>query len=198
MLIKCRNCEEKFEKETMIKDESDKNFCSENCIKDFEAKQKNKEQWNELYEYLKSELFNGEKLTSLMVHRLQAIRKGSPVNHGDTIPYKQSDGTNYKIILIAFKYKQKDIISSVRQKSFQTEVQKFNYICAIVENSLPDVKKKIKEKQIQNKQLKQIENSKLQDVNIPKTEEYVKSNDLNRPDSSGDKKEINKELENLW
>jgi len=186
MLMKCRNCNNKFEKETMIKSKDNQIFCSEDCIKDLEIKQKNKEQWAELYEYLKSEFFDGEKLTSLMV------------NHGDTIPYKQSEGTNYKIILITFKYKQNDISNSVRQKSFQTEVQRFNYICAIVENSIPDVKKKIKQKQIQNKQLQQLENSKLQDINIPQTETYIKGNDLNRLDASDDKKEINKELENLW
>lgn len=186
MLYKCNVCKERFEEQSMIKLESTNKsikfirYC-EPCYEDHLLRQKNKKQLDELYNYVKTEIMGYPKntpLTNNMVRRLQSIRANKPISVNDDVPYKMNEGTPYKIILIAFKLKRNEIIRIVKTKDFKNELQKFNYICAIVENYIPDAKKYIQQNKKNNEKLeilnKKIDNN---EIKIYTTEsKYVKQN----------------------
>lgn len=100
------------------------------------------EEWNELYEYVRSNIMGYDKDTSLssrMVARLQGLMKGKYM-----VSYKTADNADYsyKTILNTFKYCSPDIRKALSYKSFDDEWIKFNYIAKIVENNINTVYKR--------------------------------------------------------
>jgi len=186
---KCNFCGERhLENETVV---IDGKRVGTMCETDYKYKLKNSEQFNKLRVYIEKDILNydTEKLNKLMIQRLYGLRKGEPVGRGDSVPFRPNEGTNYEIIRIAFQYKKSDILYAIKNKSFTSEIQKFYYICMIVENSLIDVKKKIKEKIQSQKTLDSVRET----VELKTETTYVKEEKI-----SSKNDEIKKELDDLW
>ena len=154
---KCVMCKEQFDDEVMFKVEATpiRRYCDK-CFEEYSLRQKNRVQLDELYDYVRFEIMGYDKHTSLtqnMVRRLQSMRAGKMIKTNDDIPFRMDEGTPYKIILIAFKLKKKDIKNAIATKSFKNDSTKFNYVCAIVENYLPDAKKYVIQKKRQEEKL---------------------------------------------
>lgn len=98
-----------------------------------------KEQWSKLYQYVKREILmydESQSIPSNLVLRLKGLSKGKYMENKS-----QKDNANYsyEIILYAFQISRPVITSVIGGKTFDTEMQKFNYICKIVENNINDV-----------------------------------------------------------
>lgn len=202
----CYECREKVHNEKMT-EVREQNSSGKQIVKRFHKecydihlmKKKNKEELDGLSKYIESDfMFPNDKnikLTKNMIRRLQSIRAGKIIGVHDKVPYDTRKGNSYKLIFVTFKYNKSLILKAIRGKNFKTEEQKFNYMCAIIENKLPDViaiiKKKKKEKQMLenmegtgNNDFDNIEKfahkSKLSDI-IKKNDETRHDNDNNKP-----------------
>lgn len=187
---KCSHCGEKHNEDEMVLVNGIR--IGKQCEQDYKYKLKNSENFKKLKEYIEKEILfydENDRINKQMIQRLYGLRKGEPVRNGDIVPYRPNEGTNYEIIRIAFQYKKSDILYAIKNKSFSSEIQKFFYICMIVENNLVDVKKKIKEKIQSQKVLDNVQDT----VDIKKEVIYVKED---KKDSKTDI--IKKELNDLW
>lgn len=98
-----------------------------------------KEQWNNLYQYVKKEILmydNTQSIPSNLILRLKGLSKGK---YMENRLQKDKANYSYEIILYAFQISKPAIMSAIKDKTFDTEMQKFNYICKIVENNINDV-----------------------------------------------------------
>lgn len=98
-----------------------------------------KEEFDQLYKYVKNNVMNYDKNQSLPPHfvlRLKGLSKGKFIEN-KKIP--NSANYSYEIILVTFKICKKKIDYAIRTKDFKSESQKFNYILAIVSNNLNDI-----------------------------------------------------------
>ena len=98
-----------------------------------------KEQWDKLYQYVKKEILMYDKSQSIpsnLILRLKGLSKGKYMENRSQ---KDKADYSYEIILYAFQISRPAIISALNGKTFDTEMQKFNYICRIVENNINDV-----------------------------------------------------------
>lgn len=98
-----------------------------------------KEQWYKLYQYVKKEILMYDKSQSIpsnLILRLKGLSKGKYMENRSQ---KDKADYSYEIILYAFQISRPAIISALNGKTFDTEMQKFNYICRIVENNINDV-----------------------------------------------------------
>ncbi len=98
-----------------------------------------KEQWRNLYQYIKKEILmydNSQSIPSNLILRLKGLTKGKYIENKS-----QEDKANYSydVILYAFQISKPMIMTAIQGKTFNTELQKFNYICKIVENNINDV-----------------------------------------------------------
>lgn len=98
-----------------------------------------KVQWDNLYQYVKKEILmydDTQAIPSNLVLRLKGLSKGKYIENK-----KQKDKADYsyEVILYAFKISKPVIMSATSGKNFDTEMQRFNYICKIVENNINDV-----------------------------------------------------------
>lgn len=187
---KCNYCGERHNEDEVVLVNDIR--VGKDCEQDYKYKLKNSENFKKLKEYIEKDILcydDTEKLNKQMIQRLYGLRKGEPVKNGDTVPFRPNEGTNYEIIRIAFQYKKSDILYAIKNKSFTSEVQKFFYICMIVENNLLDVKKKIKEKIQSQKVLDNVQDK----IEIKTEVAYVKEDKVdNKTDV------IKKELDELW
>ena len=98
-----------------------------------------KAEWSELYEFVRQTVFGYDKAQALpaaMVYKLKGLRQGQFIANNraeDKADYP------YKVILNTFKACMPAIENVLRNKSFDTEQKKFNYISRILENNLNDV-----------------------------------------------------------
>lgn len=95
--------------------------------------------FDELYNYVKSEILNYDKnqsLPSSFVLRLKGLAKGKFIENKKI---KDKADYSYDVILNTFKAKKKDIIYAIEHKDFDNEQYKFNYIIAIVQNNINDI-----------------------------------------------------------
>lgn len=96
-------------------------------------------EWDELYEYVKKNIFNLDKNQTLpkeITHRLLGLSCGKyMVNNRSQNNAKYS----YKTLLNTFKFCSVDIQKSLRNNSFKNEQHKFNYIAKIIENNVNNV-----------------------------------------------------------
>ena len=98
-----------------------------------------KEQWENLYQYVKKEILmydDSQSIPSNLILRLKGLSKGKYMENKS---HKDKADYSYEIILYAFQISKPTILSAIKGKTFDTEMQKFNYICKIVENNINDV-----------------------------------------------------------
>lgn len=98
-----------------------------------------KEQWDKLYQYVKKEILmydESQSIPSNLILRLKGLSKGKYMENRSQ---KDKADYSYEIILYAFQISKPTISSAIKGKTFDTEMQKFNYICKIVENNINDV-----------------------------------------------------------
>lgn len=104
-----------------------------------------KQQWNDLYQYVKKEILlydESQSIPSSLVLRLKGLAKGKYIenkNIEDRAKY------SYEVVLYTFQICKPKIINAILGKDFNSEQGKFSYICKIVENSLNDVYMRLKQ-----------------------------------------------------
>ena len=146
--------------------------------------EKEKEQFGELYRYVKTEVMNydsKQSLPSSFVLGLKGLATGKVV-----VNKRQKDRANYgyDIVLLAFKLSKNKISYAIRTKDFKSEQQKFHYIRKIVEDELNNA-------YLLNKRYEE-EKSKVDQINI--------SNLANNQNANYIKKttKVNDKLKDLW
>lgn len=104
---------------------------------------KEKQQWDDLYQYVRKEILmydQNQAIPSSLVLRLKGLAKGKLMannaipNHADY---------SYEIILYTFKICKTKILTAIEGKTFNGEMNKFNYIAKIIENNINDVYQRI-------------------------------------------------------
>lgn len=98
-----------------------------------------KTEWDELYQYVKKEILfydDSQAMPSNFVLRLRGLTKGKYIDNKNI---KDKADYSFKIILYTFQICKPSIMLALSTKTFQNEMNKFNYICKIVENSINDV-----------------------------------------------------------
>lgn len=143
-----------------------------------------KAQFDSLYQYVKKEILMYDATQSIpqsLILRLKGLSVGKFLENKNIENKAQY---SYEIVLFAFQICKPVIMGVISNKSFETESQKFNYICKIVENNLNDVYMRVnKAKQSEEK----IENMNTDNLSHCGAE-YVQKTDTKK----------NSKLENLW
>ena len=101
--------------------------------------------WNELYNYVKSEIMGYDetkKLPKHMILRLIGMTEGKFMANNNI---KAEAKYSFKEILITFKIHKQLLINS--SKHIKEEQKRFNYIMAIVENKINDVCQRLRDKE---------------------------------------------------
>lgn len=143
-----------------------------------------KQQFDKLYQYVRKEilLYDGtQAIPSNLVLRLKGLSTGKFIENRNTA---NKANYSYEIVLYTFQICKPQIMAAILGKDFSSERQKFNYICAIVENNLNDVYMRVKRS-------KKME-SKIEELNT----ENLSYNGAKYKTKTEDIK--NKRLENLW
>lgn len=143
--------------------------------------EKDKQDWENLYFYVKSLLGYDENqaLSSTMVLRLKGLLTNKFIENNNI-----QDGANYsyEVILNTFKFCKLDIDKALRTNNFADEQHKFNYILKIVEKNINTVYIKMK--------------------NIEKAKEEAKNLVVEMPTHSGaefkPKEKKENKFSNLW
>lgn len=140
------------------------------------------EKWDRLYQYVRKEIMEYDEMQPLSKHfvlRLKGLRKGQFKANNKIKSLGEYD---YETILLTFKINKYTIKISLSNKSFKDEMQKVNYIMAIVENKINDIVNMQREKEKSR--------VKTEKVDVPKQDsQYVYKKKTKRP---------NKRLEDLW
>lgn len=143
-----------------------------------------KQEWDELYEYVKKNIFNldeSQALPNEIRQRLLGLSRGKYMaNNQSANNAKYSN----KTVLNTFKFCCTDIQRALRNNNFKNEQHKFNYIAKIIENNINDVYKRMKDVE---KSKKEIENT-----DISHTVEYI--NTFKKKEN----KKTNNRLNELW
>ena len=132
-----------------------------------------KEQWDELYSYVKG-LMGYDNKTSLSrteVLKLKGLTRGQFIANNN-----QQELAEYSFyeILITFKVCKFDIIRGFRSNSFKTNGHKFNYMIKIVESNLSTVRERLKQREQAEQKIESIE------VTEESTIKYVNKNKKKR------------------
>lgn len=143
-----------------------------------------KQQFDELYQYVRKEILlydEAQAIPSNLVLRLKGLSTGKLLENRNI-----TDKAHYTfdIVLYTFQICKPQIMSAISGKDFSSERQKFNYICAIVENNLNDVYKRVQNAKKSESKIEEMDTNNLLHTGAEyriKTEE-IKS----------------KRLENLW
>ncbi|BDR74270.1 hypothetical protein K144316041_p21090 (plasmid) [Clostridium tetani] len=157
---KSKDCYEHY-----LKDKKDKKEYKERI----KMSKEEKEDWNNLYDYVRYEILEykkGMKLSPYIRGKLQGLRTGDfTVKKGDII--NECKGYPYKIILMTFQVMKLLISTSVRNKTFNNDNHKFNYILKIILNNINDVYRKYEEKQNEKNNLENIK------IDVPMENENI-------------------------
>lgn len=115
--------------------------------------EKEKMDWDALYQYVKSLLGYdaNQALSSTMVLRLKGLLTNKFIENKNI-----EDGANYsyETILNTFKYSSMDIQKALRTNNFKDETHKFNYILKIIEKNINTVYMKMKNSEIAKEEAK--------------------------------------------
>jgi len=146
--------------------------------------QQEKEDWDELYQYIKKDIFEytNQALPKYMILRLKGLSEGKFMANNYV---KSMAKYEYKHILYTFKInkvKIKDIVNSSR---FKNEQHKFNTIMIIIEKDINDVVNRLAQKVKSEEKIEKID---LKNITYEGAEYKNKTND----------KKINDELKELW
>ena len=115
-----------------------------------------KEQWDELYSYVKGLMGYDDKtsLSRTEVLKLKGLTRGQFIANNN-----QQELAEYSFyeILVTFKICKFDIIRGFRSNSFKSNGHKFNYMIKIVDGSLSTVRERLRNRQKQEERIEQIE-----------------------------------------
>jgi len=144
--------------------------------------QEEKDSFDELYQYIKKEIFEytDQSLPKYMILRLKGLSEGKFMANNYVKPIAKYD---YKQILYTFKINKIKLKEIVKSSNFKNEQHKFNTIMLIVEKDINDVVNRLKQ--------------------IAKSEEKIEKIDLTNVTNEGAEyknktKKLNNELEELW
>lgn len=143
-----------------------------------------KQDWDELYQYVKLNVFNydeNQSLPSNIVLALKGLQTGKAIENRkikDTAHYP------FKIILLSFKLNKNKIDYVIKTKDFKSEQSKFSYIKKIVEGDLNNLYIRVKESEKAKNRVEGIDLSNLE--NNSKAKYTTKT------------KEPNKKLKKYW
>lgn len=146
-------------------------------------KETDKLEFDELYDFVKFSVFNYKKeqaLPSVIVLRLKGMAEGKYIANNKTKSYANY---SFKVLLLTFKACMPKIISSTSNKNFNSDIQKFNYICKIVEPKINDIYNRLIEVERVNKKAERIE---------------VINNNKNGAEYQKKTKKTLKQLNDLW
>lgn len=107
------------------------------------TKKEEYQQWIELYEYVRQDIlgYTDMKLPRNLVLRLRGLREGKFMANKKVSPMGDYE---YKVILLTFKMYKYEIVNAINnQDKFKDEKHKINYLMAIVESKINDVKIKL-------------------------------------------------------
>jgi hypothetical protein len=146
--------------------------------------QQEKDDWDELYQYIKTEIFEytNQALPKYMILRLKGLVEGKFMANKYVKPMAKYE---YKHILYTFKLNKIKIKEIVKSSSFQNEQHKFNTIMIIIEKDINDVVNRLKQKVKSEEKIEKID---LTNVIHEGAEYKNKSKD----------KKVNNELDELW
>ena len=143
-----------------------------------------KKQWDDLYWYVKKEIMlyeDNQALPNNIVLRLKGLTPGKLMANNKT---ENNAKYTYETVLYTFKMCKSAIMIALYGKTFKSEMSKFIYVAAIVENNINDVYLRIENA----KKAKE----KTEVINIDTVyhngAEYIRKTDDN----------VNKKLEGLW
>ena len=129
---------------------------AETKIKRKKMTKEEKEQWDELYSYVKGLMGYDDKtsLSRTEVLKLKGLTRGQFIANNN-----QQELAEYSFyeILVTFKICKFDIIRGFRSNSFKSNGHKFNYMIKIVEGSLSTVRERLKSRQKQEERIASIE-----------------------------------------
>jgi len=164
-LKKCHLCKEYIkDEEPIIKDHITINgnhqtrYLHSNCEEEHDLKVKENIAWNNLYQYVRKEIFQytpKQPLSSGQILILKSFRAGEMIRNGTVISIND-EGFSYETILITFKLLKNQILKSIEKKTFETELGKTKYIAAIISNNIMDVHKRIQYKKQQSEQIEEV------------------------------------------
>ena len=106
--------------------------------------EKEKREWNELYEYVRSEIMNmssNQSLSRFMVIRLKGLLSGK---FAENYNIENVAKYSFRTVINTFKYCSLDIKRVVSKKHFDTDEYKFNYIMTIIEKNIRNVDERMK------------------------------------------------------
>ena len=147
--------------------------------------EKEKKDWDELYQYIKIEIFEYDKslkLPKYMILRLKGLKEGKFMANKKTTSMANYE---YQHILYTFKINKMKIKQIVRSQDFKNEQHKFNTIMIIIEKEINDVVNRLKQVV---KSEEKIEKMKFENMTHEGAE--YKNKSIN--------KILNNELEELW
>lgn len=105
-----------------------------------------KEQFNNIYTFIKDEIFGGyddRPLPKDLVLRIKGLREGK---HYANKKVKSNGQYDYYVILMTFKAFKYEILTGLKrnESKFKDERHKINYIMAIIDNGIGTIYNKIK------------------------------------------------------
>jgi hypothetical protein len=139
-----------------------------------------KEDWKELYQYVKKEIMcypDELKLSKYFILRLKGLSQGKFISNRKV---ENMGEYNFKDILITFKLCKLKIKDCLNTMTFKDESHKVNTIMMHIEKEINDVVLRLKNKEKTTEKVK--------DIEIKEILEY----------KGGDNKKTHKKLDNLW
>ena len=125
-------------------------------VKRKKMSEEEKEQWDELYSYVKGLMGYDDKtsLSRTEVLKLKGLTRGQFIANNN-----QQELAEYSFyeILVTFKICKFDIIRGFRSNSFKSNGHKFNYMIKIVEGNLSTVRERLKNKKQAEQKMESIE-----------------------------------------
>ena len=102
--------------------------------------EKEKQDWDKLYQYIKNDILHYEKEKNLpksLILRLKGLSEGKFMANNNT---KARGKYSFEVILLTFKLAKFEILSGIRDKDkFKDERHLINYMFVIVESKINDV-----------------------------------------------------------
>lgn len=150
------------------------------------------EDWSELEEYVRCKImdFVDEGLTKQMVLRLKGLRYGQVMANNSA---RKHSNYSFKTILLTFKACYPKIKSATSTKQFKNNMQKFNYIMAIVENNIVDVSQRMRRAEEERARSEAINHDIAQNLNVDAI--YEHKNKIAKSTKKSPKKN---RFSNLW
>lgn len=151
-----------------------------------------KKDWYELDDYVRHNVmeFVDEGLTTKMVLRLKGLRYGQVMANNS---HDKRSNYSFKTILLTFKACAPQIQRAVTTKVFKNNMQKFNYIMAIVENNISDVSQRMRRAKEEQEKSEQIDHSISMNSNLDAI--YAKKNKVAKSKTQTERKN---RFSNLW